>query len=590
VERFAGLACALAAAACAVVIVVRSAVRGPRGGADPGAPPAVEVLPAAHPPYRVLAVSHLETPTGVRPWPNVLADIAGHNAAPRPVLVTPVPAERFPAWRSPADLVVLGSPDAALEAHARGLGAEVLALEPEGRSSREGQQQLAQRVAEWLRDRGRLASAHLYADRLDLVAAEDDRAELAGGFWGREEYPAGLGGRWTQEEARLQLERRGREGGLVVALSVRHPQRRGAARVEVGGRVMRSVSGPNGRWNVYVDVREVPGAVLPVRIVADSPFAPRDFGAAGDARTLGVLVHAAWLADRPVESEIDLGIAEDGRLELASGFWQRERFPDGRVGRWSQPEATLLLEREAGERGLVLDVSLEHPEGLTSGRVEVGGRAALPFRWENGSRREVLDVSHVPGRQVPVRFVVDSAFQARSAGDKRTLGLFVHGARLVNDPEAARADLAPGLSQDVDWPGVTRDLDVAAAGDEGPELLSGFGPREEWPDGSSGRWTFGRAVFRLPRTAAESELILDLSFQSPWNLTTGWIEVGGVRRQRFRSANGRQRLVLDVGDAPGQELEVTILVDRPFRRPGQGPAGREYGLFLHRVRLAHDPG
>jgi hypothetical protein len=168
------------------------------------------------------------------------------------------------------------------------------------------------------------------------------------------------------------------------------------------------------------------------------------------------------------------------------------------------------------------------------------------------------------------------------------LGLFVHGAQLVDDPEVARAALAPaaGHPGQGEWPGVTRTLDVAAANDEGPELVSGFGPGEDWPDGRSGRWTFGHAVFRLPRTQGETELVLDLSFQSPWNLTTGWIEVGGVRRHRFRSANGPQRLVLEVGEVEGRELEVGIRVDRPFRRAEAGRAGREYGLFLHRVRLA----
>jgi len=328
--------------------------------------------------------------------------------------------------------------------------------------------------------------------------------------------------------------------------------------------------------------------VLPVRIVADRPFAPRAYGLTHDQRTLGLLIHAAWLTERPVEAEVDLGVAEDGRLELASGFWQRERFPDGRVGRWSGKEASLLLERRGAERGLVLDLSLEHPAGITAGRIEVGPRAVFPFRWENGSRREVLDVGQVPGRQVPIRFVVDTAFQAAEHTDTRVLGLFVHGAQLVDDPQAARAALAPavppGPAGETEWPGVTQDLEVAAARDEGPELVSGFGPGEEWPDGRSGRWTFRQAVFRLPLTAGETELVLDLSFQSPWNLTTGWIEVGGVRRHRFRSANGPQRLVLGVGGVPGPQLEVGIVVDRPFRRPGA--AGREYGLFLHRVRLA----
>jgi hypothetical protein len=284
-------------------------------------------------------------------------------------------------------------------------------------------------------------------------------------------------------------------------------------------------------------------------------------------------------------------VAEDGRLELVSGFWQRERFPDGRVGRWSQREAVLLLERERAERGLVLDLSMERPDGITAGRIEVGGRAVFPFRWENGARREVLDVGAVPGRQLSIRFVVDTAFQAVAPADSRVLGLFVHAAQLVDDPSAARAALAPpppavAPVEEAEWPGVTQVLDVAAAGDQGPELVSGFGPGEDWPDGRSGRWTFRDAVFRMARTGGETELVLDLSFQSPWNLTTGWIEVGGARRHRFRSANGPQRLVLDVGDLSGAALEVGIRVDRPFRRPGQGPAGREYGLFLHRVRLA----
>jgi hypothetical protein len=597
----------LVIAACALTLAARWPGRPGREALDRSW--SGDGLPAAHAPYRVIVVSSLPAAatdgSRVRPWPRVLADIAAGDRAPRPVIVASVgqPGDdwgkavgRFGAWRLPADLVVLGAPSEsggsgieAAQAQARARGVEVLTLEVPPLLTREDHQHFAQQVAEGLRERGRLEAAHVYADHLDLAAAEDDRAELAGGFWEREDYPSGLGGRWTHEEATLQLERRGHEGGLVVALSMRHPLRRGSGRVEVGGRSVRSVSGPNGRWNLYLDVRDVPGSVLPVRIVAEEPFVPRAFGPTEDARTLGLLVHAAWLTERPVLAEVDMGTAEDGRLELASGFWQRERFPDGRVGRWSKQEATLLLEREAAERGLVLDVSLEHPEGVTTGRVEVGeGRAAFPFRWENGSRREVLDVGRVPGRQLSVRFVVDTAFRATAPGDTRMLGLFVHDARLVDDPEAARAALLPNaaeaLGEDADWPGVTQDLDIASAAEGGPALRSGFGPGEAWPDGRSGRWTFRRAVFHLPRTAKESELVLDLSCQSPWNLTTGWIEVGGVRLHRFRSANGRQRLVLDLGDIPGEEVEVAILVDRPFRRPDS--PSREFGLFLHRVRLA----
>ena len=83
----------------------------------------------------------------------------------------------------------------------------------------------------------------------------------------------------------------------------------------------------------------------------------------------------------------------------------------------------------------------------------------------------------------------------------------------------------------------------------------------------------GAADCEQHTVACEDELVLDLSFQSPWNLTTGWIEMGGVRRHRFRSANGRQRLVLDLAGLPGRTLEIGIVVDRPFPRAGQ-PSNR----------------
>jgi hypothetical protein len=634
-------AVALCVAAAALVPVRWAAGPGDGAASTPGEG---DGLPSSQEPYRIAIVAApLASPPGqaIRPWAQVLADLTSHNQAPRPVRVEslaqpgddlPGAVRRFALRRSPAELVVLapvsvGFPASAETlgpglAHARALGAEVLvvpvpeargsptacaglgaecldtgealAADPssfaaDGRLSREGHQVLAQRVARWLRERGVLQTDHLYADQLDLARVEDGRPELVSGFSAAEDYPAGLGGRWTGREALLRLERRADEGGLVVALSLRHPRERSGCRVEVAGRASRAVSGKNGQWNLYLDVRDVPGAVLPVRIVADDPYLPRDYGPTDDARTLGVLVHAAWLIPRPVESELDLSTAEDGRLELADGFWRRERWPDGRIGRWTRPEATLRLERQAQERGLVLDLSVEHPEGVTAGRIEAGGRVLRTFRWDNGSRREVLDIGAVPGREVPVRFVVETAFEDDTASGRRGLGLFLHSARLVDDPGSVQAASLPvppeAAAGEGDWPGVTTDLDVASAAEDGPELRSGFGPREDWPDGRSGRWTAGRAALRLPRTAGETELVLDLSFQCPWNLTTGWVEVNGVRRHRFRGANGAQRLVIDVGEAAGQVLDVGLVVDRPFHRPEQ-PSNRELGLFLHRVRLA----
>jgi hypothetical protein len=83
----------------------------------------------------------------------------------------------------------------------------------------------------------------------------------------------------------------------------------------------------------------------------------------------------------------------------------------------------------------VVDLSLDHPEGITTGRIEVEGGPTQLLRAPNGRHTLSLAIGGAGARTVTVRFVADRPFVPRaydpSSGDGRALGMFVHSARLV---------------------------------------------------------------------------------------------------------------------------------------------------------------
>jgi lysophospholipase L1-like esterase len=135
------------------------------------------------------------------------------------------------------------------------------------------------------------------------------------------------------------------------------------------------------------------------------------------------------------EPALEPGRVEDSHPELGPGWWSAERWSERGWGRWSAREAVLYLERRNAEDGLEVDLSLLAPQGRNVGRVVVNGRAVGAIDSPNGPWRRVLDVGPVPGRELTVRLVMESAFVPREVSkdnnDSRTLGVFVHALRLV---------------------------------------------------------------------------------------------------------------------------------------------------------------
>lgn len=301
-----------------------------------------------------------------------------------------------------------------------------------------GHRRVAQVLLAHLRSLGVVETERLYAAELDLATAADDRLELVSGWWSREILAEG-GGRWTQAEASLLLERRGQEGAVSLDLRLASPQDLTTGRVEVNGREVHAFRERNGRQRWMLDIREVRDPRLSLRLVVDRPFVPRDQDpASGDDRSLGVFVHAVRLVESRYPAGADLGRVEDGSPELGPGWWSREALPGGGLGRWTRSEASLSLGRAHEEGGLLVDLSFGGGLNLTTGRVEVNGRRVYGFRNPNGHDRRILDIRAVPGREVVVRFVVDRTFVPRdqdpASPDARSLGLFVHEVRLVPSP------------------------------------------------------------------------------------------------------------------------------------------------------------
>jgi hypothetical protein len=139
----------------------------------------------------------------------------------------------------------------------------------------------------------------LCASALGLGELEDERPELASGFWPREVWPDGSG-RWTGAEATALLDRRGAEGTLLLDLSLQSPRGASRARIEANGEPLLELEGPNRRVRRWLDVRRVPGQRVAVRFIVDSAFVPRDEEPGNpDARQLGLFVRSLRLSDAP---------------------------------------------------------------------------------------------------------------------------------------------------------------------------------------------------------------------------------------------------------------------------------------------------
>lgn len=286
--------------------------------------------------------------------------------------------------------------------------------------------------------------------------------------------------------------------------------------------------------------------------------------------SIGVLRDAAF---RPGPS-IDLTEPDERRPELGPGFWSFERPAEGPPGRWTEGVGTLTLGRSSGERGLALDLSNRNPLALTAGRIEVNGRALFDFRARHGRMRPLLDVGGVPGPTLEVRFVTDPVYVPRerdpSSRDVRKLGVFVHGARLVDAPYASGVDLF--------------DLDA-----DSPELREGWFDAETWPDGRRGRWSSGRADLVLERRGREERLVIDASVENGRNRTVATVEIDGRAAGTIGGPNGRRQQAIVLGSHVGRRVHVRLRVDDPYV-PSRHQAGnrdkRALGLFVHSVRLA----
>jgi lysophospholipase L1-like esterase len=148
--------------------------------------------------------------------------------------------------------------------------------------------------------------------------------------------------------------------------------------------------------------------------------------------------------DYVYETALEPGRVEDSRPELGPGWWSAERWSDRGWGRWAAREAVVFLERREGEDELEVDLSLLAPQGRNLGRVVVNGRVVGAIDSPNGPWRRRLPVGAVPGRELTVRLITDSAFVPHDvtpgASDSRTLGVFVHALRLVRSGGGAPAE------------------------------------------------------------------------------------------------------------------------------------------------------
>ena len=173
--------------------------------------------------------------------------------------------------------------------------------------------------------------------------------ELGGGWYAAEDWPNAPRGRWTARDATTILERRGREPRLEVDLELFRSTNRTTGRIEAAGRTLLRIDHPNGRLRRALDVSGIADRRIEIRLVVDET--PR--GEGNDTRDLGLFVHS--LALRPVT--VRPGELEDGRQELAAGFWGPETWAKRSSGRWTKKEGVLRLARPVGEDRLVVDLA-----------------------------------------------------------------------------------------------------------------------------------------------------------------------------------------------------------------------------------------
>ena len=274
------------------------------------------------------------------------------------------------------------------------------------------------------------------------------------------------------------------------------------------------------------------------------------------------------LSRRRRAADVELGWASSAQPELVEGWGPAEAGPGGASGRRLAREASLSLERLAGEWGIAVDVTCAED---FAGRVEVAGGASHDLSDCRGREWRRFEIGEVAGERVSVRFVAEG----RGSG-----GLLVHAVRLVPSDEPAR--IAIGAPY-------TPELDLTEADDGRPELGPGFWPRETWSDGRRGRWTAREASLCLGRRGAERGLVIDVSLQNPDNVTACRIEANGIPVYAFRTRNGRHRYGIEIQRVAGRVIHVRLVVERTFV-PGAAPGAprddRALGLFVHSVRLA----
>jgi lysophospholipase L1-like esterase len=451
-----------------------------------------------------------------------------------------------------------------LDAHA------LLAAHPERftdamHADRVGHRLLAEALASQLHGYGLLDTdgRRDLASALDLMAADERRAELGPGLWLREARPDGPGGRWTDAEAVVTLGRPRGERTLLLDLTCRNPRGETRGRVEADGRTLAELPRANGRHRLWLDLGEPQRESVALRIVVDSAYRPREVEpGATDARRVGVFLHAARLLESPWPDALDLGVADDGHPALGGGFWARETWPDG-AGRWTKGEAAWRMFAPEHARVLWLDLRFQSPWGRTRGAVLVDGRTAGSIDEPNGRRLLHFAVPGVAGRAVEVRLQV-RPFRPRTqdpaSGDDRELGLVLHAAWLGSGPPAPDADplYAPRVL-------------LAEARDGSPELWSFWTLDKE----RGGRSPTPGAALRLQRTGGERWLEIDYSTEAP--LTSGRFEVDGEMLHGFRRARGRAQVVLDVSRFAGRVLTV--------RAPVDFPRGDGSSLVIHEVAL-----
>ncbi|MEW6364840.1 MAG: SGNH/GDSL hydrolase family protein [Acidobacteriota bacterium] len=141
--------------------------------------------------------------------------------------------------------------------------------------------------------------------------------------------------------------------------------------------------------------------------------------------------------DYAYHPSIDLAAAPDEQPELDEGWWSSEPWGDGLpAGRWTQGEASLVLQRRDDEKSLFIDMDLHNPFNLTTGEIVVNGVPVAILEAHNGRLAQRLEISQIPGSILHIRFAITSAFVPSEddapSEDDRELGVFVRRVELTS--------------------------------------------------------------------------------------------------------------------------------------------------------------